>query len=161
MQTKRWGNEYHTTMICIDSYEASVPKGRFYNLYYPEGLSFHGVIDLVKKIENMLDQMRFPQAFSQLRSFAEKPIFDVSEPVNEVNQTGELATFALRVLFRQNTSWQGSITWLEQKVDKSFRSALELVFLMDSALGGCRQAPHRRPSGYALGGQEALKSSFS
>ncbi|NLW65775.1 MAG: hypothetical protein GXY26_06040, partial [Clostridiales bacterium] len=36
--------------------------------------------------------------------------------------------------FRQNASWQGVITWAEDRREESFRSALELVFLMDSAL---------------------------
>ena len=133
MQGKRWGNEYHTTMICIDGYNESVPVGRFYNLHCPEGVQFHSVIDLIKKMEAMLDEMRFPQAFSKLRSFAEKPIFDVVSPTGEVSHAGELATFAVRVLFRQNTSWQGSITWCEGQREEPFRSVLELLFLMDSA----------------------------
>ena len=135
MQEKRWGNEYHTTMICIDGYKDCVPEGKFYNLHYSDGVQFHGVIDLLKKMEAMLDEMRFPQAFSQLRSFAEKPIFDVAGPSGEVSHVGELATFAVRVLFRQNTSWQGSITWCEGKREEPFRSVLELLFLLDSALG--------------------------
>ena len=47
---------------------------------------------------------------------------------------GALATFRLRVLFRQNTSWQGLLTWVETKEEESFRSVLELVNLFDSAL---------------------------
>ena len=46
----------------------------------------------------------------------------------------ELATFQLRVLFRQNASWQGSLIWVDQRMDAQFRSVLELVRLMDSAL---------------------------
>ena len=53
-------------------------------------------------------------------------------------QRGEAATFALRILFRQNASWQGSITWLEGEAEQSFRSVLELILLMDSALRGER-----------------------
>lgn len=47
---------------------------------------------------------------------------------------GKRATFALRVLFRQNASWQGSVTWLEGGQEESFRSVLELLMLMNSAL---------------------------
>ena len=56
---------------------------------------------------------------------------------------GELATFAVRIIFRQNASWQGSVVWLEGEREESFRSALELVLLMDSALrgGGEEAAP--------------------
>ena len=45
-----------------------------------------------------------------------------------------LATFQLSVLFRQNASWQGSLTWLERAEEARFRSVLELVGLLDSAL---------------------------
>ena len=65
---------------------------------------------------------------------AEKPIFDVAGPSGEVSHVGELATFAVRVLFRQNTSWQGSITWCEGKREEPFRSVLELILLMSTAL---------------------------
>jgi hypothetical protein len=47
---------------------------------------------------------------------------------------GKLATFSLRILFRQNASWQGSITWCEGRSEESFRSVLELLMLMNSAL---------------------------
>ena len=40
----------------------------------------------------------------------------------------------MRILFRQNASWQGSVTWLEGGRDESFRSVLELLLLMHSAL---------------------------
>ena len=50
------------------------------------------------------------------------------------NQQGRAATFALRVLFRQNASWQGSVSWMEGNREESFRSVLELLFLMNSAL---------------------------
>lgn len=134
MIAKLWENGYHTTMICIDGYQDSVPEGRFYNQLCPEGVQFHGVIDLVKKIEAMLDKICFPQAFSKLRSFAAKPLFDLNEPTGDLPQTGDLATFALRILFRQNTSWQGSVTWCEGQQEETFRSALELLFLIDSAI---------------------------
>ncbi|MBE6598234.1 MAG: hypothetical protein E7638_02190 [Ruminococcaceae bacterium] len=47
---------------------------------------------------------------------------------------GKLATFTVRILFRQNTSWQGYLMWMEKGREESFRSVLELIFLMDSAL---------------------------
>jgi hypothetical protein len=48
-------------------------------------------------------------------------------------RSGKLATFSMRVMFRQNASWQGSVTWLEEKREESFRSTLELLMLMHSA----------------------------
>ena len=45
-----------------------------------------------------------------------------------------LATFRVSVLFRQNASWQGTLLWTERAVDAQFRSVLELIRLLDSAL---------------------------
>lgn len=44
------------------------------------------------------------------------------------------ASFLIQVQFRQNATWQGSIQWLDQKKAQRFRSTLELIQLMDSAL---------------------------
>lgn len=133
MSPKRWGDGYRTTTVCVDSYEKSVPVGRFYNQNYPEGIGFYGVIDLVKKIETMLDEMSFPQSFSMIRSFTDKTQVDLTGQTDEVSYKGKSATFSVKVLFRQNTSWQGSVSWLEGKREETFRSVLELLLLMDSA----------------------------
>jgi hypothetical protein len=130
---KRWGDSYRTTTVCVDSYEKNVPVGRFYNQHYPEGIGFYGAIDLVKKIEAMLDEMSFPQSFSAIRSFAGKPLVDLIRQTDESSYKGKVATFSVKVLFRQNTSWQGSVSWFEGKREETFRSVLELLLLMDSA----------------------------
>ena len=44
------------------------------------------------------------------------------------------ASFLIQVQFRQNATWQGSIQWLDKKKTQRFRSTLELIQLMDSAL---------------------------
>ena len=135
MAAKMWGDGYRTTTICVDSYDKSVPVGRFYNQCCPEGFHFHGAIDLVKKMEAMLDQMNLPQSFSAVRSFAERPAVNIGGPSGETAYKGKVATFATKVLFRQNASWQGSISWMEGQREETFRSVLELLLLIDSAMG--------------------------
>ena len=43
-------------------------------------------------------------------------------------------TFVIQVLNQQNATWQGLITWTEGRQTQPFRSTLELIKLMDSAL---------------------------
>lgn len=50
------------------------------------------------------------------------------------SKAGEKATFIIQVQFRQNASWQGTITWAEKKKTMRYRSTLEMLKLMDSAL---------------------------
>ena len=44
-------------------------------------------------------------------------------------------TFIVKIHECQNATWQGEILWLENKVKQHFSSALELIKLIDSALG--------------------------
>ena len=47
---------------------------------------------------------------------------------------GELGTFVVHVQHRQNSSWQGRITWAEKNRTLCFRSAWELLKLIASAV---------------------------
>ncbi|MDD4808219.1 MAG: hypothetical protein PHU30_06975 [Oscillospiraceae bacterium] len=44
------------------------------------------------------------------------------------------STFLVEVQFQQNSTWQGSIHWLEEKKSQHFRSSLEMMKLMEDAL---------------------------
>ena len=51
-----------------------------------------------------------------------------------LNRHGDLGTFIVRVQHRQNSSWQGRLTWMEENKTLYFRSIWEMVKLMESAL---------------------------
>ncbi|MDO4328661.1 MAG: hypothetical protein Q4C66_04930 [Lachnospiraceae bacterium] len=42
--------------------------------------------------------------------------------------------FMVYIVSQENFSWQGQVTWLNEKKTKSFRSLLELIKMMDSAI---------------------------
>ena len=44
------------------------------------------------------------------------------------------ATFVVRITQCDNASWQGSVTWADKNETQNFRSALELIKLMDSVV---------------------------
>lgn len=43
-------------------------------------------------------------------------------------------TFILKILDRKNSTWQGSILWVDKRNEQYFRSALEMLKLIDEAL---------------------------
>lgn len=43
-------------------------------------------------------------------------------------------TFIVKVMNQQNATWQGSVTWVDEQREQYFRSALELLKLIDGAL---------------------------
>ena len=51
-----------------------------------------------------------------------------------LDKKGDLGTFIIRVQHRQNSSWQGRITWMEEDKTLSFRSIWEMMKLIDSAM---------------------------
>lgn len=102
--------------------------------YYGEEVAFSNLTRLLLLMEDMMDGMKFPQEAVQNRRFKhhekrEETVRILPKPAQEA-----IATFKVKVLFRQGASWQGKVSWAEGKQEMAFRSALELVKLMDSAL---------------------------
>ena len=85
-------------------------------------------------MEGMLQQNNEPQSDTNHRSFSSLLIPMSTGTYRGDIYRGRLATFELQILFRQHTSWQGVILWRERNQEQSFRSVLELILLMDSAL---------------------------
>lgn len=136
-----WRSENQRILVCIDSYENGNPQGRLYNSLTDDE-SFSSLSQLLIKAEQILDDLQSPQSYTTHRTFSH-----ILQPMeNSCSgsrvRKGSEATFELRVIFRQHTSWQGVIAWLEEKREQSFRSVLEMILLMDSALRGID--PERR-----------------
>ena len=51
-----------------------------------------------------------------------------------LSKHGDIGTFIVRVQHRQNSSWQGRITWMEEDKTIQFRSVWEMVKLIESAV---------------------------
>lgn len=47
---------------------------------------------------------------------------------------GKNQSFVVTIKSMENHTWQGTVSWVEGKKQENFRSALELIRLMDSVL---------------------------
>lgn len=119
--------------------------GRVISGYFRKSYRYESEYDLLRALEGLCDSMGFPQAAFGSRSFgtrqkklrgrkAEK----YGEGELEGSMENEKATFIVNVMFRKNASFQGSITWVEKEKTQHFRSAFEMLKLMDEAR---REAP--------------------
>ena len=134
MKNSAYNELFNTTLLCIDSYDNKIMKGRAYNPAFEGGIVFNSTMELLTRMEKMLDETQQPQSFSDKRTFWTVEAKPEVEHSDNTNKTGKLATFALRIVFRQNSSWQGTIVWYNAKKEERFRSVLELLLLIDSAL---------------------------
>jgi len=50
------------------------------------------------------------------------------------HQKPKKRTFIIQITSCQNSSWQGTINWVDEHKAIPFRSALEMIKLMDSAI---------------------------
>lgn len=141
-QERTRGNQYRATRVCVDRYTGGgVPEGRIYNPGLSGVTTFTCVTQFLLRMEEMLDEMRFPQPFAVARSFAPSALeVPDTHGGKEEEKAGALATFVVRVFFRQSASWQGSVTWEETGREQSFRSVLELLLMMDGALKEAQNA---------------------
>lgn len=128
-----WIPEDRRTTLCIDSYQEGVLQGRFYGPDQ-EVQSFGSLSRFLIMMEHMLELRNTPQSDTTSRRFsaASPHMLPVFHPGRIPR--GKAATFDLKILFRQHTSWQGTILWQEQGREQPFRSVLELILLLDSAL---------------------------
>ncbi|MFQ7288640.1 MAG: hypothetical protein ACLRPV_06880 [Lacrimispora saccharolytica] len=53
-------------------------------------------------------------------------------------------TFLLNIYDRQNATWQGTISWVDKNEKQQFRSALELIKLIESALDEAEGESHEK-----------------
>ncbi len=143
--------------LCLDSYGKEKQRGRLYHEYTIQPMVFTTLFEAFEKMDALYDALQFPQAATEIRDFRvdrkerermiresggelalpehiKEELEKVEEFEKVIEQRGKEATFVIRVKFRQHSSWQGEITWVDGQKKEYFRSALELIKLMDSAL---------------------------
>ena len=144
-------------VVCVNSYVGYDLSGDFYHGYSTEPVHFEDAGELLSKLENLFDVLNFPYAATNPRDFdydrpkkgrtvriIERP-YIVKRPEKEekervmsdkdiLNKHGDEGTFIVRVQQRQNSSWQGRITWVDEDKTVYFRSVWEMMKLIDAAL---------------------------
>lgn len=144
--------------LCMDSYNAGHQDGRLYHQYTDHPLRFGSLFTALEQMEQLYDELQFPFASTETRSFfidrrareealgrsrripklpeyRRKDMREMATFEDVIENRGTDATFIIRVQHRQHSSWQGEVTWVDEQKKEYFRSALELVRLIDGALG--------------------------
>jgi len=130
--------EMKTSTIKIFSYNEKNPVGTLLNPYFKKEQFFANLTQLLLIIENLQDAISYPQKSMEWRTFRNnegtKQVTTQDDILEEYQNGKPLATFRVNIIFRQNASWQGSIHWMEKSLETEFRSALEMIFLIDNVL---------------------------
>ena len=123
--------------VCVDSVTNGQIRGVVYGQRLEKPFIFADIGDLLLQIDDVLNNQDYPRAFQRKRSFGPETQpasllaeelggkFMSKEAVEAVR--GTAATFSLNILMRQNTTWQGSVDWLDGRKPMEFSSALEFI----------------------------------
>ena len=127
--------EMKTSIIKVFAYDNKLMVGSLSNPFFPGEIYFQNLSQLLFIIDSLQNELDYPQKSMETRTFDrdKTDTFDFTKTPAPAS-TAVRATFALKLLFRQNASWQGTIAWIEEKRETAFRSALEMIMLMDSVL---------------------------
>ena len=129
-------------VLCVDRISGDMIEGCFYHSYSTEPVPFSGTRELTLRMEKLYDYLHFPFPGTNQRSFftAEAPSRLTKERIKVMTDDelltkhGDIGTFIVRVQHRQNSTWQGRITWMEENKTVQFRSVWEMIKLIEGAV---------------------------
>lgn len=134
-------------VLCVDHKDIGIIEGRLYHGYSREGILFHGYEEIIKISEKFFNELGFPFMGNSDRDISgrthdyqkKEGMTRVMRDEQLLEQSGDIGTFVIRVQHRQHSSWQGRVTYLEKDQTVYFRSALELIKIIDGTLEEAEQ----------------------
>lgn len=133
-------------MVYVDSADSGILSGMFFNDYMDKPANFCDLTQLFLLMDSWSNKMNCPKEYFEPRYFVKEEEEKKSRQAEEIKplsafqkrrntrECGNLATFKIDILFRQNASWQGNISWQEKRSQVSYRSLLELMRIIVSAV---------------------------
>ena len=138
-------------VVCVDQISERELSGRFYHSYSLTGGSFSNLGHLLFQMETLFNELRFPYPSTNERyfngtalksassegsdkRFSEEKREKIMKDEQLLMHHGDLGSFIIRVQHRQNSSWQGRITWVEKNQTLYFRSVWEMMKLIETAI---------------------------
>ena len=127
-------------VLCIDGTAEAGFSGRLYHRYSAEPIGFGSMTGMLYEMEKLFDGLQFPRRGDRPRVFVKRN--EAQTEYKEKHMTdeellekhGQQQTFIVRVQHRQNSTWQGQITWAEKNIKLNFRSVWEMVHMMENAI---------------------------
>ncbi|WP_252198287.1 hypothetical protein [Clostridium sp. MCC353] len=121
-ESGEWENGEPVCRIAVDEYDNHCLEGNIHQIVSGKKHYFCSTIQLMDYMERILNS---PHNISNVIN---------NQALSVYREKGKKATFVIRILFQQNGTWQGRICWKDTSQIMNFRSFLELIKLIDTAL---------------------------
>lgn len=135
--------------IALLSYENGVIYGDLHSSVLKKSIQFHNLTELVLMMDQIMKDLNIHEYNERYyHVIIKKPSLDVELDYQELKQDNfekylnralmypkkSKDIFTVKVMYRQNNTWQGEMTWLRTNRTRFFRSALELAELIYSVI---------------------------
>ena len=132
----------NAVIVCINRRNGWDFTGDLFHAYQTVPTPFSDLGQMTLLMAKLFDELQFPHPGTNERSFfpQNKPFLSHQERTKVMSDEqllqkhGDIGTFIIRVQHRQNSSWQGRITWMEADKTIQFRSAWEMIKLIENAV---------------------------
>ena len=140
-------------VVCVQHVDQHEFSGEFHHAYDRDPVPFSSEVELLIRLDEFFDSLKFPFSATSSRNFirhANTPTDMITEEDRVMEDKdilmnhGEVGTFIIRVQQRQNSSWQGRITWVDEDKTVYFRSVWDMMKLIDEALDTYRASEERQ-----------------
>ena len=132
-------------VLCVDQMPHNgALRARLFHGYHDGPIEIASYLEMLEVMERLFDELHFPWPGVKDRSFMDedqkagtagrKEKERIMSDKEMLTQRGDLGTFIIRVQQRQGATWQGRVTWADQNKTIHFRSALELIKLIESGI---------------------------
>lgn len=132
-------------ILCIDQGydDAGEFSARMYSRFHSAPVRICCFENLIREMIQLFDDIRFPLATLKVRDFRGEAQTERREEKEKekymsdqelLAKHGDISTFIIRVQQRQNGTMQGRITWVDENKTMRFRSALEMIKLIESGI---------------------------
>ncbi len=143
MEHRQWYiGAVNGVVICINGRNESSYSGEIFHHYSEKPEPFTDLSQMTLRMEHLFDELNYPFPGTTDRNFItrgkeyrpqqERTIDMTDEEL--LQKHGDIGTFIIRVQHRQNSTWQGRITWMEEDKTVKFRSVWEMIKLMENAM---------------------------
>lgn len=120
--------------VKVTSYTDNCLKGYMGVSQESELTPFTSAVDLLLLVDKLMDDMSGPQRNEARRTFVSFTAAPEGQKTETECKHKPIATFQIHIMFRQNATWQGRLIWVDEAQEARFRSVLELINLLHSAL---------------------------
>lgn len=139
--------------IAVDTFSDGLIEGSVQNAYVNHFEKFKGAVSLAEAMVHLIEigvRQDGMDCYLDERKIISEKTWDA------YRKGGKKATFLIHVLYKEHGTWQGVICWRENGERLTFRSFMEMLFLMASAVESERTKDYHNYSYLNVNEKKAL-----